>query len=72
MIRGDCRGLPQGLPAWLFCRFGTQNHMATRDAVRMKPPIVRFSDGCTEIIVTVIRGADKKRPVTGKFVPEDA
>jgi hypothetical protein len=71
VVRGNGRGLTKRLPAWFLIRFRSKNHMAPRNFIRVKPPVVGSSYFDAEIIVVGIRGADEQSPAAGKFVGDD-
>jgi hypothetical protein len=62
VISRDRGGLPQGLFAGLFVRFGTENHVAAGNPFGMKPPIPGLCHFDAEIVIVGVRGAHKHGP----------
>jgi hypothetical protein len=59
VIACHCCGLAECFFSGFFTRLSPQNDVTPWRTVGVKPPIARFSEGGTEIIVVGVRGADK-------------
>jgi hypothetical protein len=71
VVCGDRSGLTKGLSARFLIWPRSKNHMAPRNFIRVKPPVVGSSYFDAKIIVVGIRGADEQSPAAGKFVGND-
>ena len=71
VVCGDRSGLTKCLPTRFLIRFRSKNHMAPRNFIRVKPPVVGSSYFDAEIIVVGIGAADEQSPAAGEFVGDD-
>lgn len=68
VISRDRGGLPQGLFAGLFIRFGAKNHVAAGNTFGMKPPIPGPGHFDAEIVIVCVCGPDKHGPAAPDLV----
>jgi hypothetical protein len=71
VVCGDRGGLTKRLSTRFFVWLRAENHMAPRNFIRVKPPVVGLSYFDAEIIVVGIRGTDEHHPATGKLISDD-
>ena len=72
VVCGDRGGLTKRLSTRFLIWLRAENHMAPRNFISMKPPVVRSSYFDAEIIVVGIGRADEQSPTARKLVSDDA